>query len=1008
MMPEPEPSSHPAGAPSEGGDEATVSRRQRADAMASPVWVQKLHALELEQQTSVELAGLGKSPELNGQTGVIVGRNVEKGRYRVLLDGSSREVALRPGNLLLCRAGGAAQKSAAGQPPPHDKTSAAHHSDAYPACAANQQRIYPWLAFDWGSGDCDVEQLAWRECLELLQKRVEVQLATAKQNRWRQEQAVLDQSLRELRQTTMEMHSVGERAAEEDWVLRGAGQQAYSGTMKTLLQYHEERELRLPAKQVQALLTAAENGDVEKMKALLTRYPHLGPMSCTCTGWGTTLLHAAADHDQPELLGFLLTLKGADTRVRNLGGDTVLLSAVREGSVKCVELLLEGKHSHPDEATRTGWCDRWYTGAHLALSLGVQRSIGPATALKLLQRLCEAGAAVDSPSRTGEVPLTLAVKNNLEPAVRYLMQGRPGGAGGADFNFARLIEPPHGGPSFKSWTFLVSTRPESGRVCSSFTIRQLVLPAVVAQELRCPGSVDEQNLLGLRPSTGKVWYGPGSLAGFSGEQRDNDPDPARLSQPGGVAPSCCLHCGSERAKHLCQGCKTVRFCGRECQKGCWSQHKHDCGKLAAHRLPRTVRVIRIADGAVVASPEAMNPSPHCYATRLSQYKQAIASFVRGVCLAKAGACGPVAVLASQPQLLQMIVEQLDPPLVGCRDVCGSIDEIRVYHQGGPDDGQGAPPSDRVFGPNTVATVTGVVSQPELNRQRCVVEAYDRRKGRFVCRMQRDGRQLRLKPECCVIRCPCESAAVPCGSSCTEHCAQINPLNHVAIAGKHGREIEPGANEAIAEWQERFQKYKTDGAKRPGPLCHYGHTQLSVCAAAHRNSVVSLTPEQRGALYPLACLERWTPESCRGSEEGLDSCRTATGSEGYAFGGFEGSPSAHAVGGTAMVTLESLLEPYSAPCVSCKYDCKQYFCFCMNRPVIFEMVRHCSHCGKCFYHRRHKPSQSLRCSFCHAEVEQGPEESKEAEEESQRRGFWANRDPAAEARIEAAYGGGGFR
>jgi hypothetical protein len=97
-----------------------------------------------------------------------------------------------------------------------------------------------------------------------------------------------------------------------------------------------------------------------------------------------------------------MTLEGSDTRVRDLGGDTVLLAAVRSGSVGCVKsvLLLEvlggergrglslssvlggagalsyGRcverllrparaggaktRSHPDEATRTGWCDRWY------------------------------------------------------------------------------------------------------------------------------------------------------------------------------------------------------------------------------------------------------------------------------------------------------------------------------------------------------------------------------------------------------------------------------------------------------------------------------------------------------------------------------------------------------------------------------------------------------------------------------------------------------------------------
>jgi|EP01049_Picozoa_sp_SAG25_P010699 hypothetical protein len=46
-----------------------------------------------------------------------------------------------------------------------------------------------------------------------------------------------------------------------------------------------------------------------QVETLLARYPHLGPSrSCTGAGWGTTLLHAAGDNDQPELLDFLVRL----------------------------------------------------------------------------------------------------------------------------------------------------------------------------------------------------------------------------------------------------------------------------------------------------------------------------------------------------------------------------------------------------------------------------------------------------------------------------------------------------------------------------------------------------------------------------------------------------------------------------------------------------------------------------------------------------------------------------
>jgi hypothetical protein len=146
----------------------------------------------------------------------------------------------------------------------------------------------------------------------------------------------------------------------------------------------------------------------------------------------------------------------------------------------------------------------------------VSEAVGPAAVLRILQLLCEGGASVDSPSRSGETALGLAIKNCNERAVRYLMHERPAGASPDDFNFARVVRQP-GFPPFKMWTFLLSTRDNEamGRVMSSFTIRQLVLPAVVAQELRSsPGSVDEENLLGLRPATSRHnWY-PGSLAGW--------------------------------------------------------------------------------------------------------------------------------------------------------------------------------------------------------------------------------------------------------------------------------------------------------------------------------------------------------------------------------------------------------------------------------------------------------------------------------------------------------------
>jgi|EP01047_Picozoa_sp_COSAG01_P039593 hypothetical protein len=283
----------------------------------------------------------------------------------------------------------------------------------------------------------------------------------------------------------------------------------------------------------------------------------------------------------------------------------------------------------------------------------------------------------------------------------------------------------------------------------------------------------------------------------------------------------------------------------------------------------------------------------------------------------------------------MVVKLVEPPLVGCRDVCAATASSRPID---PTSSTVTPMPAHV---TCTATVQGVVSQPELNGQTCVLEAFNRRVGRYVCRL-RDGRQLRLKPECCEIRCPCLDAAVPCGSSCDERCAARNPLNSVA-----GKQESPAA-------------------------------RLSTCAAAHRSTVLSLSPEQRGAVYPLACFERWQEADHRVC------ATTAT----------PGGPRSQ------LVELQRLLGPSASPCMDCGDDSRQYFCFCMNRAVSCEVVRHCSRCGKCFYHRRHLAGQALRCSFCHFRVEEG-DESKEVEEELQRRGFWATRDPAMEARAEAA-------
>lgn len=801
-------------------DDSDLSRRQRADAMASTTWVQKLHSLELEQGTLVELEGLSTA-ELNGQTGVIVGRKREKGRYRVRLNETGNEVAVRPKNLVRATAAEQATPNAAfgtsEQRPAGTDMTHCFHTDGHPRCPANEERLHPWVDFKFGD-DRDVEQMPWKECASMLNGRLlqELQHQHARPSKDRDHVGVseIQEALLHLEEAIEAMSLTP--TAQPEWAER-VGQGMYTETMKAVQAIGERRGLKpqLLAETGCDLDAIAESGDVAALKAAFVQHPHLTPLTCTGDGWGSTLMHWAVEHGHAELLVFLLSLKGADTRVRDNSGDTVLLCAVRECSVECVRVLLESKHSHPDEATRTGWCDRWYTGLHLALSSGTLDKFEERHILEIIELLCEAGATVDSPSRRGEVPLSLAIKNEVEPAVRYLMQSRPS----SDYNFGRVITPDAGSniPPFKSWTFLLNRTPENGKVCTSFTLRQLVLPAVVAQELRAPGSVDEENLLGLRPRTKQAWYGPGSLGGWSEEQRNSDPDPAwRQSSGTSALPTCCLHCGMEGAKHVCSGCKSVRFCGRECQRGCHKQHKLDCAGLAANRLPSAVRVVRFADGAIIANPKAMVPSEHCYEAHRARHNQAIKAFLVGAWLSEPEECA-VGLLATQPQLLQMVIKQVAPPLpaLGCSKFCDHA--LRASLPVG-----------------TAVTVQDVVSKPELNGQTGVVLSVDSKKRRYAVCLQGPDRttvQVKLKPECCSVRCPCTDENQPCGSACADACL-----------GRAVRPIQHTARDSL----NMLPDESTRGSFR----------RISACAAAHRSIVLSLSPEQRSACYPLACFERF--------------------------------------------------------------------------------------------------------------------------------------------------------
>lgn len=108
--------------------------------------------------------------------------------------------------------------------------------------------------------------------------------------------------------------------------------------------------------------------------------------------------------------------------------------------------------------------------------------------------------------------------------------------------------------------------------------------------------------------------------------------------------------------------------------------------------------------------------------------------------------------------------------------------------------------------------------------------------------------------------------------------------------------------------------------------------LNECARDHYLSVVkNLTDEQLAARYPLACIERWGGDAHFDEQDGE----------------------------AGTVRLEALLAEYE-DCSHCGSDGRQFFSFCLNRPVNSDRVQHCEYCHKCFYFR---PGCLKGCQHC---------------------------------------------
>lgn len=157
-------------------------------------------------------------------------------------------------------------------------------------------------------------------------------------------------------------------------------------------------------------------------------------------------------------------------------------------------------------------------------------------------------------------------------------------------------------------------------------------------------------------------------------------------------------------------------------------------------------------------------------------------------------------------------------------------------------------------------------------------------------------------------CACVAAGRPCLRLCPASCALRNP---------HNRPPDTTAAEGL---------------------------RLSECAMAHLAAVRALRAEQLGQRYRLPCAGR--PFDARsalgdgsGGEHGLE-----------ADGAAEHTPSA---------SLRALLGRVECCGVCTGAGVQHAWCFCMNRVVRSDAVKHCVYCGTCFFVR----SGWLRCPHC---------------------------------------------
>ena len=88
------------------------------------------------------------------------------------------------------------------------------------------------------------------------------------------------------------------------------------------------------------LFNACKDGDIDKVKTLVTEY-EVNPRESREHDHGGTPLHTAASHKCHEIVVFLIEKQGCDPKEVNKYGHNVLHRAVRAGDLKTVEYLVK-------------------------------------------------------------------------------------------------------------------------------------------------------------------------------------------------------------------------------------------------------------------------------------------------------------------------------------------------------------------------------------------------------------------------------------------------------------------------------------------------------------------------------------------------------------------------------------------------------------------------------------------------------------------------------------------